>query len=138
MKSNALNQKIDKLLILLALRAKLRGLKPSISDYHRELKRIFNQELCYNAIRKRLSRLEEQGFLKSELIKGFVSNDLKDSKGNVKLKRQTRVFKKVYAINEENDALRKFVKSLKSLSKELFKKNLSQVFCNDELLKSLA
>lgn len=114
--SNALNQRANKLLILLALRAKLRGLELSISDYQRELSKIFSQELCYNAVRKRLSKLEEQGFLKSDLIKGFVKNDLVNSKGEVKLERQTRVFKKVYAINDESKAMRKFVKMLKSLS----------------------
>ncbi|MEM2261191.1 MAG: hypothetical protein QXW55_04280 [Candidatus Bathyarchaeia archaeon] len=67
-----MDQRMDKLLILLALRARLRGLESSISDYHRDLKRIFNQELCYNAVRKRLNRLEEQGFLRSELIKGVI------------------------------------------------------------------
>ncbi|MEM1661192.1 MAG: hypothetical protein QXR17_08675 [Candidatus Bathyarchaeia archaeon] len=135
--TNILDKK-NKLLILLALRAKFRGLEPSISDYHRELSKIFNQDLCYNAVRKRLCKLEGQGFLKSDLVKGFVRNDLVDSKGEVKLKRQTRVFKKVYAINDECKALKQFIKTLKSLSKELFKKSLSQVFCNDELLKSLA
>lgn len=72
------------------------------------------------------------------MIKGFAKNDLVDSKGEVKLMRFTKVFKKVYTLNDESKAIRKFVKSLKSLSKELFKKNLSQVLCNDELMESLA
>ncbi|MEM2751125.1 MAG: hypothetical protein QXH53_05625, partial [Nitrososphaerales archaeon] len=87
---------------------------------------------------RKLSELEKQGLLKSELIKGFAKNDLVDSKGEVKLMRFTKVFKKVYTLNDESKAIRKFVKSLKSLSKELFKKNLSQVLCNDELMESLA
>ncbi len=78
--SNRLNSIIDKLLILLALRAKFRGLEQSVSDYHRELKRIFNQGLCYNAIRRRLSKLEEQELFKNELIKGFAKNELVVSK----------------------------------------------------------
>lgn len=132
------SNRTDKLLILVALRAKLKGLEPSISDYHRELNKIFGQGLCYNAVRKRLSKLEGQGLLKSELIKGLARNDLMDSKGEIKLRRSTKVFKKVYTLNNESNALRKFIRSLKSLCKELFKKNLSQVFCNDELIKSLA
>ena len=76
--------------------------------------------------------------MKSELVKEFVRNDLIDSKGEVKLRRSTRVFKKVYAVNSESETLKKFVKSLKGFSKELFKKSLSQVFCNDELVRSLA
>ncbi|MEM2914617.1 MAG: hypothetical protein QXH91_04370 [Candidatus Bathyarchaeia archaeon] len=103
-------------MILLASRAKFRGLEPSISGYHKDLKRIFSQDLCYNTVRKRLSKLEGQGLLKSELVKGFAKNDLVNSKGEVKLERQTRVFKKVYAINDESKAMRKFVKMLKSLS----------------------
>lgn len=133
---NALNLR-DKPFILLALRAKFRGLEPSISDYHRDLKRVFNQELCYSAVRKRLSNLEEKGFLKSDLIKEVVSNNLVDSKGEIKLRRFTKVFKKVYVVNDESRALKQFIKILKGLSRELFKKNLSQLFCNDDLLKSL-
>ncbi|MEM0049409.1 MAG: hypothetical protein QXW39_02590 [Candidatus Bathyarchaeia archaeon] len=114
MKPDVLNHRVDKLLILLALRAKLRGLEPSISDYHKELNRIFNYELCYNALKKRLGRLEEQGFLKSELVKGFARNDLVDSKGEVRLRRSTKVFKKVYTVNDECKALKQFVKMLKN------------------------
>lgn len=90
----------DKLLILLALRAKLRELKPSIANCHRSLKTIFSCDLGYNAVRNRLKGLEEQGFLKSKMIRDFVKNDLADSEG-VKLKRFTKVYKKIYAINVE-------------------------------------
>lgn len=88
----------DKLLILLALRAKLRELKPSITDYHRSLKTIFSYDLGYNAVRNRLKRLEDQDFLRSRIIRDFVKNDLADSEG-VKLRRFTKVYKKIYAIN---------------------------------------
>ncbi|MEM1643466.1 MAG: hypothetical protein QXO91_00685 [Desulfurococcaceae archaeon] len=119
--TNILDKK-NKLLILLALRAKFKGLEPSISDYHRELSKIFNQDLCYNAVRKRLCKLEGQGFLKSDLVKGFAKNDLVDSKGEVKLKRSTRVFKKVYAVNDKNKLLRKFVETLKTFLKNCSKR----------------
>lgn len=72
-KENLLTRR-DKLLILLALRAKFRGLEPSIGDYHRDLGRVFDYNLCYNAVRNRLRRLEDQGFLRSELVKGFARN----------------------------------------------------------------
>jgi hypothetical protein len=129
--------KIDRILVLLALRAKLRGLEPSISDYHRDIKKVFNYSLCYGAVRNHLRGLEEQGFLKSELVKGLVKNDLVDSKGIVKLRRHTRVYKKVYSINEESKDLKQLIKDLKASSK-LFNKKLHQIFCNDELLNSLA
>lgn len=102
---NVLRCKTDKLLILLALRAKLREIKPSIADHHRQLKRIFDYSLCYDAVRNRLKRLEEQGFLRSEIIRDFVKNDLADSKG-VKVKRFTKVYKKVYAINVRNEVFK--------------------------------
>jgi len=41
---------------------------------------------------------------------------LVDPKGEVKLKRFTRVFKKIYTVNDGGDALRKLVESLKRLS----------------------
>ncbi|MEM3590858.1 MAG: hypothetical protein QW702_01995 [Candidatus Bathyarchaeia archaeon] len=62
------------------------------------------------------------------MIKGVVSNNLVDSKGEIKLRRFTKVFKKVYVINDESRALKQFIKILKGLSRGLFKKNLSQRF----------
>lgn len=136
MKVKNLECKTDKLLIL-ALRAKLRELKPSIADYQRSLREVFSKDLCYHAVRNRLRKLEEQGFLKSKLIKDFVSNDLIDSEG-IKLKRFTKVYKRVYAINVRNEVLKRLILALKELSKKLFKKELSEALCNNELLKSLA
>ena len=83
---------VNRFLFILALRAKFRGLKPSISDYHRDLKGIFGYELCYSAVRKRLRKLEQLDILRSNLVKGFVRNDLVDSKGEIKLRRHTKVF----------------------------------------------
>ncbi|MGQ9469923.1 MAG: hypothetical protein ACUVTD_08950 [Nitrososphaerales archaeon] len=93
--------------------------------------------MCYNAVRNRLRKLEEKGFLKSELVRDFVKNDLVDSKGNVKLRRHTRVYKKIYAINVRNEVLKRLILALKELSRKLFKKGLDEVLCDDELVKSL-
>jgi len=105
---NKLNS-VDKSLIILALRAKFRGLKPSISDYHRDPKGIFGYELCYSAVRNRLKKLEQLGLLRSMLVRGLVRNDLVDSKGIVKLKRYTKVFKRIYYPNDYREEVsRKF------------------------------
>lgn len=128
----------DKCLIILALRAKFMSLEPSIADYHRWFKRIFNHSLCYNAVRNRLRKLEQHGLLRSELVKGVARNDLVDSKGEVKLSRHTRVYKKVYAINVKSKVLKRLINALESFSRKLFKKGLSKVFSDDETLKSLA
>ena len=128
---------VDKSLILLALKAKFRGLKPSISDYHRDLKKIFNCSLCYSAVRNRLRRLEQLGLLRSELVKGLARNDLVDSKGEIKLKRHTREWKRIYCPNDCREEVKRFLRSLMSLAGDLLGK-LSQVLCDDELLKSLA
>jgi DNA-binding Lrp family transcriptional regulator len=119
-------------LILLALRAKFRGLESSISDYHRDLKRIFDFDLCYGAVRNRLKKLEARELLKSRLVKGFVSNDLVDSSG-VKLSRHTKVFKRIYCPSDCREEVKRFLRSLKAIAKSLGKKP-SQVFYNDEVL----
>ncbi|MGQ9469713.1 MAG: hypothetical protein ACUVTD_07860 [Nitrososphaerales archaeon] len=84
-----------------------------------------------------MRKLEENNFLKSELVRDFARNDLIDSKGNVKLRRHTRVYKRVYAINVRNEVLKRLILALKELSRKLFKKGLNEVVCNDGLLKSL-
>jgi DNA-binding Lrp family transcriptional regulator len=127
--------RVDRLLILLALRSKFRGLESSISDYHRDLKRIFDFDLCYGAVRNRLRKLEARGLLKSRLVKGFVSNDLVDS-GGVKLSRHTKVFKRIYCPSDCSEEVKRFLRSLRAIAKSLGKKP-SQVFYNDEVLKSL-
>jgi hypothetical protein len=127
--------RIDRLLILLALRSKFRGLESSISDYHRDLKRIFDFDLCYGAVRNRLKKLEARELLRSRLVRGFVSNDLVDSRG-VKLSRHTKVFKRIYCPSDCREEVKKFLRSLKAIAKSLGKKP-SQVFYNDEVLKSL-
>jgi len=127
----------DRLLILLALRAKFKCLEPSIADYHRDFNRMFDEGLCYHTVRNRLRKLEGLGILKSELVRGFARNDLVDSRGVVKLARFSKVYKKVYSVNEESRILKQFIKGLKELSKQLFGKGLSKVLCNDEFFKSL-
>ncbi|MEM2750841.1 MAG: hypothetical protein QXH53_04145 [Nitrososphaerales archaeon] len=42
--------KVNKPLILLALRAKFKGLEASVSDYHRDFDRIFNLHASVNLI----------------------------------------------------------------------------------------
>lgn len=61
-----------------------------------------------------------------------------DSKGIVKLRRSTRVYKKVYAVNVRSRFLKRLIHVFRDVAKRLFKKELAQVFCDDELMKSLA
>ena len=132
-----LSNEIDRLLILSALHAELQGVKRSISDYYRDLTNRLGLNIKYAAVRRHLKRLEKFGMLKGKLVRATVRNDLTDEKGNVRVKRHTKVYVKVYGLKNKSKLLKRIIMALEEFCDRNFEKKLKDVLLDVDMTDAL-
>jgi len=126
------------LLLLVALRSRVRGFELGIADYHRALSLLFNRELSYGTVWRNLRKLESTGILRSDLVRSIVRNDLVDSRGVIKVRRFTRVYKRVYELNCESKLARRFIGWMAWIARKVFKTRLETIVSNRKLINTLS
>ncbi len=136
---DVLSSETRTLLVLLASRCKFKDVKgDGIADYHRGLRWLFDHRISCGQSREQLERPANHGVFGKALVWAAVKNDIVDSRGQAKVDRTTRVYKRTCPPNPKNKVFKEMVERLCRISKEALGKDLAQAFSNDREIGRLS